>query len=329
MLFKDTNKLLEYAQINGTVNFPAVKSTIQMVEEEYLLPIVGKSQYDDLNDAYKTAVDESALSAPQKKLLEKCRAVVGPYFTYLYAQGADVQVSDGGIRRSETANVKTAYQYQVRQFLDHMLHLGGISTEALIRFLEENKSDYTMWSASDEFTQYRSTFIKSGREFNQFFSSATPYRNYIAMRPKMVDVEMNAIQPLLGDTLYQSLKTKDQADQDFTAAEKELLVRIKYAIAALTVAHSVPVLNVRIDAAGLSLISQTPSSTSDAVSSRSNADANAINHFIQSTENSGRQWMEAAKKYMKAHPADFTTWPGNMGTSNETKAKTHHVHGLY
>jgi hypothetical protein len=55
MLFKDTTKLKEFAQITGAVNFASVKLTIQNVENTHLVPVLGDTLYKSLNDAYTAA----------------------------------------------------------------------------------------------------------------------------------------------------------------------------------------------------------------------------------------------------------------------------------
>lgn len=321
MLFKDANKLKEFAQVSGTITFDEVRATISLVEEQHIVPFIGRALYSSIDTAYNAQPNESALSNNQKDLIAKCRQVIGSYFTYYYALKSDVSLTDGGIRRMETQTHKTAYQYQVKQFLESMLRQAEIYTEQLISFLEQKKSDYSEWTASDEFKAYRSLFIKTGAEFNDNFPTHSPYRNYMAMRGKMVDVEELIIRPFLGDSLYNSLKEKNkEVTPSFTDKEKVLLVRLKKAIANFTISQSIPYLNVRIAENGLSVISQTPRSSSDEMASRSNADSASVSLVMESAERSARSWMDSAAVYLRDNKSEFSTWPGNISANENSGA---------
>lgn len=309
MLFKDTIKLVEYAEITASTAFASVKPTIQRIEDEHLVNILGTTLYKSLNDAYTAAVSESALTAEQKNLLHKCRAVIGSYLGYYFAPIGEVKFSDAGVRRSETATEKTAFQYQVTNFREACLQNGDAASELLLEFLEEKKADYTDWENSEAFTRFRSLFIKSGKEFNQYFPSHSPYRNYWAMRSKMQDVEELQIRAAIGDTLYESLKTKSKASTPtYTDKEKALLEKLKKAIANLTVSFAIPLLAVRLDANGITVATSAARTSRDADASRQNASDNNMSNIIRTANDTGRAWLDDAIKYLNNNADDFTGW---------------------
>jgi hypothetical protein len=312
MLFKESNTLKAFAQLSGTIDFNAVKSTIDFVENQHIIPVIGKEQYEELNQEFQNATSETSLPDRLKNLLKFCRSVVGPWLCYYYAPKADVQLSDAGVRRQETSTSKTAYQYQVKQFIEAALLEAELSTEFLLNYLEDNLTDFPLWSSSDQFKEYRSLFIKTGREMNRYFHTASPSRNYFAMKNKMHDVEQVNIKKFLGEDLFEALKTKDAGDQNFTTKEKELLHLLKKSIAAFTVSFSIPLLNVRISGNGLTVAADVPRSSNDEMSSRSNANNEAISLIMKQSASTGEMWLDQAKKYLLANPTDFSTWPGNI-----------------
>ena len=138
MLFKTRDKLREYAGI-GEVNFQSVSKFLRNAEENYLLPVLGPELYDDLTTVYEQAADENTLTGAMKTLLDKCRRVVAPYFVYEWAPRAELLLSDAGLRRQETANSKSAYQYQANNYRESALSEGEKETEKLYAFLEKNR----------------------------------------------------------------------------------------------------------------------------------------------------------------------------------------------
>lgn len=271
-----------------------------MVEEQYIIPVVGEKLYTDLDTAYIAAADENVLDATQKALLEKIRNVIGPLVCYFYTPKAEVQLSDAGAQRAETATNKTAYQNQVAAYREQNLRESETSTEQLLQFLEKKQSDYPDWLTSEAFKNHRSLFIKSGTEFNSLFPSHSPCRNYMAMRASMADVEVNIIRRALGNELYTNIKETDQAaDGVFSAPEKELIHAIKKAVAYITVATAVPFLNVRIDTNGITVQSAGTRAQDDKVAARSAALDSALNNLIIAAREAGQAWINNISDWIK------------------------------
>lgn len=308
MLFKKTDTVLQYAELT-TINFAAVKPTIKMVEQQHIIPFIGKELYKALNDAYNDATDESLSDEKMVSLLDMCRSVIGPMLCYYYTPKAEVQVSGAGVQRTESETNKTAYQNQVVNYREQNLREGEMATELLLQFLEDNKADYPDWETSSAFADYRILFIKSGSEFNKLFPNASPYRNYWAMRSKMLDIEQNNIRCIIGDVLFNALKEKDQDPAGtFTNAETDLLFKIKKVIAYLTVCFSIPFLNIRIDANGITVMNMN-AAQNDALAKKTAASDNALNILIEKCEDASKSWTNNLTKYLDDNAADFEGWP--------------------
>lgn len=309
MLFKKSETLKEYAGLSGEINFPSVKRIVRSVEEDYLVPVLGPELYNNLNTAYTQATDESTIAANLKTLLDRCRCVVAEYFTYTWAPFAELNLSDGGLRRSETANEKSAYQYQANNFREAALREGEKHTEKLYALLEDNKDAYADWVSSKAFEQYRKLFFHTAKDFAQDFASASPYRNFYAMRFKMQDVEENNIRPALGDDLYERLKEVNASPTlAYTSREAQLLIRVKKAIAYLTVGFAIPFLNVRIDGAGLSVVNLGPRSSNDEGASRAGAGDGPVEQLRKSSIDSGQTWLKSAVDFIAKYRDDFAAY---------------------
>ena len=318
MLFKDTTKLLEYAQLTSAVNFIGLKPTLRIVETAHILPVLGNTLYSNLNNAYALITNETSLSTADQNLLDACRAVIGPYLAYYYAPKAEVKLSDSGLQRTETANAKTAFQYQGANFREALLREGEACTEYLLQFLDDNKEAYPDWTESSAFAAYRSLFIKTGGEFNQLFPSASPYRNYWAMRAKMLQVEEQNIRTAIGSALFDHLKAVDLSPSlAFTDQEKKLMEKLKGAIANFTVAFSIPLLSVRVDANGITVMNLGPRTSRDQEAARTNAGANEFNHLIQTCNDAGAAWLKDAIKFLNDNASDFPDWSMATETTDD------------
>lgn len=322
MLFKDTKKLLEFAEFSNSINFASVAATLQSVEEQHIITLLGQPQYNVLNSALLAAVDESLLTAPLAALLYKCRRVAGPLLCYTYAFKAELKLSDAGLRREETATSKTAFQYQGTNYREANLREGEAATEMLLKFLNNNIADYPLWAASTGYLKFEKLFIKDSKTFNENFPSQTPYRNFTAMRFKMYDVEQLEVRAKITPALFDFLKVKDLAGTAFTSAESSLMVRLQKAIAYLTVAYALPFLRVRIDANGLTVMNQRSGSSNDADNSRMEAGTDPVSHIIRNSASAGAVWLQNALDFVKLNPSEFPSYlviaPLVVPTCNDT-----------
>lgn len=317
MLFKNLETLKKYSQYGGTGDFSALESSLRMVEYTQIIPVIGQELYDNIQLAVKNAPTVDDIVDEYKQVTIHCLMAIGPLFCYHHADKADILFDGSGMKRTETNTNKTAYQEQRNKFKEANLAEGEQALEMLIKYLEDNINDFPEWTDSKNFKIYRSLFIKTGSEFNEIFPSATPYRNYWAMRSKMNDVEENQIRPFLGDTIFDALKENDRAaDLPFTDQQNELLSRIKKAIANFTVAFSVPILNVRMNSMGITIPAITNFSTNDGENTRSGIADKWVDTFTKSCITTAQSWLTNAAKYLSEHEAEFPEWIGFKKSNN-------------
>ncbi len=331
MLIRDFDTLQKYAKI-GTINYVYAKPTLRTVEETFIIPILGRGMYNSLDLALTAQTDEYPLPETYDDLLDFCYSAIGPLFCYLHADKADVAFSDAGMQRQESNTNKVAYQEQRTKFKEANLLEGEKSLELLIQYLEEHMQNYEDWTNSDTFKNYRSLFIKTGSEFQELFPSATPYRNYWCMRSRMQDVQEHNIRKFLGDELYEELRDElQELEPDLVDEEKELLFKLKKAIANFTVAFSVPVLNVRIDSNGLTIPAEFSTGTNDNDNKRAGISDKQYTSFITNCTDSGRNWLDNAHAYLLKNKAAFPSWIGFATTNNcdEYESSNDHESGAF
>ena len=243
-----------------------------------------------------------------ERLLILCCKVIGPYTAYNFIPKAEVVLSDSGAQRMEANNAKTAFAYQITAALEQRLKEGEAATELLLQFLTEHTATFESWVNSEEFKRFKSLFIKTGNEFDFLYRTQQPFRNYFAMRFKMVDVEILTIESAITPSVFAYLKDKDmEIDPDWTVEEKTLLIYIKKSIAYLTVADSIPNLSVRIDNNGLSVLSDTGSARNQ-VEIRKDVDNDKLSLLISTCRESGKQWLNKAIEYIRTHPDKFPSY---------------------
>lgn len=305
MLFKTSADVLQHCRLSQ-VKFEAIKPTIATAENKYLVPLLGIEQYNALNDAYQAAPDV-ALTPALEILLEYCRRVTGPYTCVSWAPKADLQLSDSGAQRLESETNKSAFQYQIKNYVEANQLEGDEAAEALLQFLDANKNNYPLWVAGNGNKIYRELFIKSGGEFQQLFTTAAPYSNYWQLRSFIKDVEESTLRNFLGENIFATLKAKNTTAIAFTTLEEELMFCIKKALAALAVAKGFPFVNVRMDGSGLTQAGGI-GGNNDATRSRNLASDNALSAFVRNAETIGNQWLKNTEAFLIRNATDFPLW---------------------
>lgn len=302
MLFKSTADLQQYTEVNSHVNFASLQSSIRRAEKELLVPVVGIPFLADIDTKYNANV----LSVAEANLLKVLQAALAPYAMSLYIPKAEVNVTDGGVRRMETDTAKTAFQYQVTALKKAYEAEAASAVEYLVEYLELNKADFPAWTASEAFLKYRGLFIKTGGQFNEYFPTATPWRNFLFLRPLIADIEQSLIAAQLGDAFFVALKAKEKTiAPDYTPEEQQLLQLIKKAVAHKTIAEAIARQVVRIDGNGISVIAGGGSGDADSV--RGSVSDNQLSHLRSNTLSWAESWLAEMNSYLnaKASPTVF------------------------
>lgn len=306
MLFKETEEVLEFTGVVTSVKITDVTGTINFIEEKILQKYLGPDLYKELSEAYNQT--ENNMTDEQKELLTYCRRVIGPYICYYYFPKAAIQLGSAGAQRAEGTNTKTSFAYQDKEFRAQYLLEGEAACETLLEYLYKNKISFDSWTNSQAFKQYQELFIKSGTEFNDFYPSAQPFRNYWAMRFKMVDIELMAIEKAITSPLYEYLKEKEKEDgHEWSNEEEKLLFYLKKAIAYFTVATAAPHVNARIDGNGITINSDASGGVNDQ-EKRKAADNKALSWLVDSCNASGNDWLTKAKQYIVDNATAFEAW---------------------
>jgi hypothetical protein len=332
MLFENIHDFGEHVDRVGALHLDHLTSAINDAEANDLTAILGPTLYSDLLSAYVASMADTAveLDAKYASLLPKARAVVAPTALAEAAPGLAITVSDGGLQRQENDQRKTLYQYQQADFIDAMRRKADRATDKLYAFLEENIADYDSWSASQQFTSYRSVLIKTGTEFNAIFRSNTPYWLYYSLRPYMLQVQQIDFANILGSTTAQAIITKaTAAEPNYTPEETILVDHLRKLLAYKSLVYGLPFINARIDETGVSVVSSSTFSTRDKDSKRGNTPDTNLALLLSRLDAQVQLWVNTITAYMEATASttvfpDYYAWKHPVTAAQDT---TNYVDG--
>lgn len=311
MLFNSTTELQKYTAL-AAMNFAAISPVLDTIEEDCLIPYLGRELYDEILEAIK----EDPVPEKYGPLQEICKKIVAPFAVYKYIPKGQLQIGTNGILRADNETLKTPYGYQIAELREAYLEDGELAIERLLAYLEANKANFTSWADSEAYKNYNSLIIRSGAEFKQLFTmQRTPHRNYWSMRSKMQDIQF-AVKQSIGADKFDELLTGQAAsglDEDNT----HLLLMIKKAISYITIAEAVPYLNCRMDANGITMLSSVVANSQKDNTNRMAANDKALSNLIISAKNDGDEWLSRAKKQItELKPPPVTQSHSNKDCNN-------------
>ncbi len=260
MLFQNgqpgVEEMKQHASVMISFDFGDVKHHVRRVEADYLIDLIGQTEYDNLQTAFDAWVadpEANPLPAEKSALLEQVRDVIAPLAFWKYLPFAQVKAGQQGLMIMDDGEMRPATDVQVKSFINSMQLDGFASMDRLLRWLETNKATYTDWAASPQFTQFKSTYIQTVVQFEKYVKIGESRRMFRAMYPLLEQTENFKIVPVISQALHNEIKAQILADT-VTVENQALLNYIKPAVALHTIAAATEVMACKMDHKGITLM---------------------------------------------------------------------------
>lgn len=233
-LIKTTDELKQYLKIDANFNPQSILPFVPAAEAE-ILRILGKEQFDELNDYYN-----SNSPTPNAELDALLPYVQRPLAWFAMMKGLDnlnVVITNNGLAVVQNPNLAPASKQRRDDLMQNISDNAWDNMEALLEFLEENITDYTEWESSEAYTYQYQYLISSARKFNELYPINRSRLTFINWRHIMADVELLQMEPVVSKDLMDELKAEIKAD---TVSANNLLIieKLQKALAYLTVAET-------------------------------------------------------------------------------------------
>jgi hypothetical protein len=317
-LFQETSEVQAFIPVIGTTAIESMLPFINQAERDYIIPYISKAQYDALNDAYNAT--PSTLTTEQTALLKKVQAALSQYFFYLWIPSAQLHIGPNGIRIATTESLKTAFQWQIDELRTNVLKAAGSAMDDLLYFMETNKADYPLWTASTSYTLFKECFITSTTQFTELYSPLGNSRlNFIMIRSSMKKAQEFSIQSLIGFAYYDELKTEHLAGS--VSAENALVITyIQKALAPLTMLRAITELSVSIDERGI--LNFNGISGLQAINQKQPAKDSMIFKLEKAADEDSKAYMQMLKDFLQTNIANYPTYAASTSYNSETTNTT-------
>jgi len=262
LLIRDIEELKVHYPVQHTDHgFRRIVPFIEAAQDMYLLEVMGEETLNALLDHHEQTSESGSgsSSGSGEPTTNACMAKLLPYaqracaFLAMYEGFNSLEINIGleGITALGTDSEKTAANNgQTFRARKDTLKLGMNAVERMLVFMEANKDCYTDWAESDARTDMLGHIIPTAKMFTQYYGSIANKRlTYMALRPRMTDVEETVVRDTLGDALYEQLMA--QLPDQVSAKNSALLTHLRPLVAKLTVSRAMPGMMLQIEGYGV------------------------------------------------------------------------------
>ena len=205
------------------------QTSVQHVEEMYLVPEIGQELYDELTEAYNESIDPSptALTAEEAALLAACRKVVAPLAMVHYKNSVIAQISEAGAVEKNAESGSQVRMWVNKLQTETLMEQGFRAIEPLLRFLETNKADYPTWAGSSAYTLFNGVFCRSADEMNDYVFINKSRQFFRSLAPDLRESE-TALAMTIGEEFYEELLANREDGSATTEELKVIILGNKY-----------------------------------------------------------------------------------------------------
>lgn len=294
---QEIKSVLRISSLDDDMSLPDIDQS----QTKHIIPAIGKEIVTEITGIYE-AGNGSELQQQLIKTIQKPLAA----FAYLDDIGLiHATITDRGVARITTAEMPAAFRWEFNEVKAALEDKALTGMEQLLEFLEDNKDEFTTWANSAAYKQYHKFLIKTGTEFNEYYSLYQPLRTFQALRPVIALVEDMYLTQSLGDYL-QTLKDKAAPTDD----ELFVMDMLKKSEAYLSIKHAIETLPVRISDTGFTVTAMRGTDKDAFETDRQPATDNLMSIKMDAADRDGQNYLFKAVKYlnMNASATVFPEW---------------------
>ena len=219
MLFKNITEIKTFLPIGAGNDFNRLKPHIENAENKYVKPLLGVNMYDELQEFYDADYPETPTEVQEatKELLTKVQHATIHLAYFVGFDFLNVSVSDMGFQRTESTTTKPLFKYQEDNLRKYFSDSGFNSLDDVLVYLENNIAHFGEFKASANWTELKSSFLPTVAVIEDIpYSIHSSRLIYLALRPHIAYAEDTDIKTVLGETIYNEVKTEIVKDAPAT-----------------------------------------------------------------------------------------------------------------
>lgn len=211
MLFSNVTEIKAILPIGVGNDFNRLKSHIENAENRYIKPLLGFDMFEVLAELYGTEESQNPTDEVKlrRELLSKVQFATIHLAFFIGFDFLNVSVTDAGFQRMETERTKGLYKYQEDAIKSFFAETGFNALDDILTFLEINIEAFEEFMTSENFNKLITSFLPNVKTIEEIpFNIHRSNLIFLALQPSISYIEDTAIWPVLGETIYATVKSE-------------------------------------------------------------------------------------------------------------------------
>lgn len=327
----------KYVKVNINSDIKTLAPAITEAERRFIIPALSQELYQKLDEHVNgsSASPDEGLDA----ILAKVEIPLANIAYWLHIPAGGVMMDDAGIHVLSTDSHKPASEYKTEDLKESVATAGFDALDDLFAFLEENKTNYPEWVASDSYTIFNELFLRTAKEFSKEYNIGNSRRTFLAIRHLIRDNQKTHIKKILGENLYNEILAQLKSrytveegsgsggDDPLTALNQLLLENIRPALAYLTISDATYELPLEFRGNGIIVNATEP--TMDSGKIKKPAENTRLQTIATRAQQKGEDYLKRLQLWLNANAASYPlyTKPDDTGSNqyftNKATRKTY------
>lgn len=265
-------KFLRLPHVSDDASLPDIAAA----EEDYIVPVLGRTLYDEL-------VEESVYDPV---LLEKVqRAIVCIAYLNDLAEN-HAAITDAGVRVQTGDNMPAAPRWSYMELKESLESKAAKAVEGLYEYLVDHATELRWRDPT------LATIFKSGKQFSDCYHLHQPHRVFNSLKPVIAEVQDHYLYPVAGEGFVVALCALASPG----AEELTAIKLMRKAVASLAIFKSRSKLPVKIGPHGFTVMMST--SADQPYEGNQAAPKNQLDTLAEQCENDGERYLKQLKEYL-------------------------------
>jgi hypothetical protein len=207
--------------VDADFKFQKIKPDLVNATQE-IASFLGNTTYLEIVATYESNFDYETTAG---QILQFAQNAIANLAYRYFAPSNDLQHGTNGRKMLTSEDSKTPFEYMIVASNDELERRSHRAMDNLINLLDESSNT---WKASDNYKATHRLFVRTVKEFNQFYTINSRYL-LEKLSPGIAMAEKRLIIPRIGQTAYDALKAKRKDGSALSADEEPLLLMIQEA----------------------------------------------------------------------------------------------------
>lgn len=298
LLFNSIHQIKAYVEISSNTKLENYQPAMILVQEKWLIPIIGKAAMDQVITKLKT----DDFNSVEREFLEALRFPAAILCQYFAIGSNNISLTDGGFTVPAGDKVAVASQWRVDDYRAKLEMDSQLALDKLLEWLQEKGDQISSYQGSDAQKRNSGMILSKASDFQQYTTLQIGHFMFHKLLPMISMVEETVIRTAICDELFDHIKTtlKDGGD---LAEYKPLMDYLKPIVAYFTLSDSIEEMNLSTSGDNLIIKYRDPSSNQS--SGKKELEESRIIRLMARNKRLGADAINRLQRHLSASAADY------------------------